>query len=177
MSIPALLQVLMLATGAVIMVACKVPRNRLDSGSVFKAGLVGVVGILGISWMTDTFFAAYLTFIKDMSASLLLNYPALFGAALFLASMVLYSPAATTVALMPIAVSLGLPPAMLVGLLPAACAVFIIPGGAQIGCVAFDRTGTTQIGRYGFNHSYLLPGLVAMAVSTICAIAIAQVMF
>lgn len=175
MSIPALLQVVMLATGALIMVICKVPRNRLDSGSVFKAGLVGVIGIFGISWMTDTFFSTYLSLIKEMSSCILLNYPALFGVALFLASMVLYSPAATAVALMPIAVSLDLPPAMLIGLLPATCAVFIIPGGAQIGCVAFDRTGTTQIGRYGFNHSYLLPGLVAMGASIICAIAIAHI--
>lgn len=174
MSIPALLQVAMLATGAIIMVACKVPRDRLDSGSVFKAGLVGVVGILGISWMTDTLFSAYIDFIKDLSSAVLINYPALFGVALFVASMVLYSPAATAVALMPVAVSLGLSPAMILGLLPATCAVFIIPGGAQIGCVAFDRTGTTKIGRYGFNHSYLLPGLVSLFVSVICSLAIAH---
>lgn len=177
LSIPALLQIVMLATGAIIMVACKIPRDKLDSGSVFKAGLVGAVGILGISWMTDTFFGTYLTLIKETSAAFLLAYPALFGAALFLASMVLYSPAATAVALMPIAVSLELPPAMLIGLLPATCAVFIIPGGAQIACVAFDRTGTTKIGRYGFNHSYLLPGMVSLIISTICAVAIAQMIF
>lgn len=176
MSIPSLLQVVMLATGAIIMVACKVPRDRLDSGSVFKAGLVGAVGILGISWMTDTFFSAYIGFIKELSAAVLIHYPALFGIALFIASMVLYSPAATAVALMPIAVSLGLSPAMIVGLLPATCAVFIIPGGAQIGCVAFDRTGTTKIGRFGFNHSYLLPGLVSLFASTFFAVALASLL-
>lgn len=175
MGIPALLQVVMLATGAVIMVACRVPRDKLDSGSVFKAGLVGVVGILGISWMTDTFFSTYIDLIKQTSAAVLIHYPALFGVALFIASMVLYSPAATAVALMPIAVSLGLSPAMIVGLLPAACAVFIIPGGAQIGCVAFDRTGTTKIGRYGFNHSYLLPGLVSLFISTVFAVVLAKI--
>lgn len=177
MSIPSLLQVVMLATGGIIMAVCRVERDRLDSGSVFKAGLVGVVGILGISWMTDTFLGAYIGQIKEISAGMLTTSPFLFGIALFVASMALYSPAATAVALMPIGVSLGMPPAMLIGLLPAACAVFIIPGGAQIGCVAFDRTGTTQIGRFGFNHSYLLPGLVAMAVSTICSLAIAQAVF
>lgn len=177
MSIPSLLQVVMFSAGALIMVVCKVPRERLDSGSVFKAGLVGVVGILGISWMTDTFFGAHAELITEMSASVLVQYPVLFGVALFVGSMILYSPAATAVTLMPLGVALGLSPAMLIGLLPATCAVFIIPGGAQIGCVAFDRTGTTKIGRFGFNHSYLLPGLVAMAASIICSLAIAQVVF
>lgn len=177
MSISALLQVVMLATGALIMVICKVPRDQLDAGSVFKAGLVGSVGIFGISWMTDTFFASYIGLIKEVSSGILLQYPVLFGVALFIVSVVLYSPAATTVMLMPIAVSLGLPPAILIGLIPAACAVFIIPGGAQIGCVAFDRTGTTKIGRFGFNHSYLLPGLVSMVISIICSLAIAQIIF
>lgn len=177
MSIPALLQVVMLSTAGLIMVVCKVPRDKLDSGSVFKAGLVGVVGILGISWMTDTFFGAYIGLVKEMPSSIISEYPALFGLALFVASMILYSPAATAVALMPIGVALGLSPALLIGLLPATCAVFIIPGGAQIGCVAFDRTGTTQIGRYGFNHSYLIPGLVSMGASIICSLIIAQMVF
>ena len=91
--------------------------------------------------------------------------------------MVLYSPAATAVALMPIGVSLGLPAEVLIGLIPATCAVFIIPGGAQISCVAFDRTGTTKIGRFGFNHSYLIPGLVSMAASTVLSLAIAYIIF
>ena len=176
-SIPALLQVVMLATGGLIMVLCNVPRDRLDSGSVFKAGLVGVIGIMGISWMTDTFVGAHIALIKSMSAGMIAQYPALFGAALFVTSMILYSPAATAVALMPIGVSLGLSPALLIGLLPATCAVFIIPGGAQIGCVAFDRTGTTKIGRYGFNHSYLLPGLLSLGVSLACALVFAQMVF
>lgn len=176
-SIPALLQVVMLATGGLIMVLCNVPRDRLDSGSVFKAGLVGVIGIMGISWMTDTFVGAHIALIKSMSAGMIAQYPALFGAALFVTSMILYSPAATAVALMPIGVSLGLSPALLIGLLPATCAVFIIPGGAQIGCVAFDRTGTTKIGRYGFNHSYLLPGLLSLGVSLACALVFAQMAF
>lgn len=174
-SIPALLQVVMLATGGLIMVLCNVPRDRLDSGSVFKAGLVGVIGILGVSWMTDTFVGAHIALIKAMSANMIAQYPALFGAALFVTSMILYSPAATAVALMPIGVSLGLSPALLIGLLPATCAVFIIPGGAQIGCVAFDRTGTTKIGRYGFNHSYLLPGLFSLGISLACALLFAQI--
>lgn len=177
-SVPTLLQIMMLATGAIIMVVCRVPRDKLDSGSVFKSGLIGAVGILGISWMTDTFFATHLKFITDVFAQTLIQYPMLFGAMLFVTSMVLYSPAATAVALMPIGVSLGLPAEVLIGLIPATCAVFIIPGGAQISCVAFDdRTGTTKIGRFGFNHSYLIPGLVSMAASTVLSLAIAYIIF
>ena len=65
---------------------------------------------------------------------------------------------------------------MIIGLIPATCAVFIIPGGCSSGCVAFDRTGTTKIGRFGFNHSYLIPGLVSMAASTI-SLALAYIIF
>ena len=174
-SVPTLLQIMMLATGAIIMVACKIPRDKLDSGSVFKAGLVGAVGILGISWMTDTFFATHLKFITEVFSQTLITYPMLFGAMLFVTSMVLYSPAATAVTLMPIGISLGLSPEILIGLMPATCAVFIIPGGAQISCVAFDRTGTTQIGKYGFNHSYLIPGMVSIIASTILSMVLAYI--
>lgn len=76
-SVPTLLQIMMLATGAIIMVVCRVPRDKLDSGSVFKSGLIGAVGILGISWMTDTFFATHLKFITDVFAQTLIQYPML----------------------------------------------------------------------------------------------------
>ena len=74
-------------------------------------------------------------------------------------------------------VSLGLPAEVLIGLIPATCAVFIIPGGAQISCVAFDRTGTTKIGRFGFNHSYLIPGMVSLIASTILSLILAYIIF
>ncbi len=177
MSIPIMLQIVMLTTAALIMIVCKVPSDKLDSGSVFKAGLIGVVAVFGLSWMTGTFFDFYQPLMEDKFSGLLQSYPALFAVILFLLSMVIYSPSATVAALMPIGVKLGLDAGTLVGLMPAACATFIVPGAAQIACASFDRTGTTKIGKYVINHSYLVPGIIALVASTIFSYIIAKIIF
>lgn len=56
MSIPTTLQIVMLTTACIIMMVCRISPSKLDSGSVFKAGLVGVVAIFGLSWMMNSFF-------------------------------------------------------------------------------------------------------------------------
>ena len=85
------------------------------------------------------------------------------------------SPSATAMALMPIGLSLGLDPKLLIVMLPACNGDFIIPGGAQIGCVSFDRTGTTKIGKYVINHSYIRPGLVSIISAIIIGYLIAMI--
>lgn len=177
MSVPVMLQILMLTTASLIMICCRIEPDKLHSGSVFKAGLIGVVGIFGLSWMTGTFFGAYNDrFISDFS-HILDVYPMLFGLALFVLSILIYSPAATIAALAPLGVAMGLPASILVALLPAACATFIIPGGSQIACVSFDRTGTTKIGKYVINHSFMMPGMVSLVMSVIFCLMVAKVVF
>ncbi|MDR2869112.1 MAG: anaerobic C4-dicarboxylate transporter [Deferribacteraceae bacterium] len=173
MSIPTALQIVMLMTASFIMIFCKVQPSKLDSGSVFKAGLVGVVAIFGLSWMMGTFFETYSALFKE--AFLDMQNPFVFAVIIFVLSIVIYSPSATVAAIMPLGVLMGLPVTLLVGLMPATAGSFIIPGGAQIGCVAFDRTGSTRIGKYAINHSYLLPGMVAAVVSTVVCLLLAQV--
>lgn len=158
--IPSLIQMVMLACAFFIIIFCKVPSNKFADGSVFRAGLIGVVGVFGISWLTGTFFDAYHDVFVDLFKTMAETTPLLFGVVLFLFSAVILSPSATVVALMPIGAAIGIPPLLLVALYPATCGDFLIPGGAQIGCCAFDRTGTTHLGNWVLNHSYLLPGLV-----------------
>lgn len=158
--IPSLIQMLMLACALFIIVLCKVPPHKFSDGSVFRAGLVGVVGVFGISWLTGTFFDAYQDTFIELFKTMAESTPLLFGVVLFLFSAVILSPSATVVALMPIGAAIGIPPLLLVALYPATCGDFLIPGGAQIGCCAFDRTGTTHLGSWVLNHSYLLPGFV-----------------
>lgn len=119
-----------------------------------------MVGVFGVSWLTGTFFEAYKPLFVDIFTNMAQSAPMLFGVVLFCFSAVILSPSATTAALMPLGVSIGIPAHLLVALFPATCGYFIIPGGAQIGCTAFDRTGTTRLGKYVVNHSYLLPGFV-----------------
>jgi anaerobic C4-dicarboxylate transporter DcuB len=173
MSVPTALQIIMLMTSCFIMVFCRIDPHKLDSGSVFKAGLIGVVAIFGLAWMVGTFFAAYSELFNTAFSGM--RYPLLFGVVMFIFSTVIYSPSATVAALMPLGVAMGLPAWMLVGLLPATCGCFIIPGAAQIGCVAFDRTGTTRLGNFVINHSYLLPGMVVLIVSTVTCLLLSQI--
>lgn len=160
LAIPSLIQMVMLACALFIIVLCKVPSNKFADGSVFRSGLIGVVGVFGISWLTGTFFEAYDAEFVALLESFAKRTPLLFGVVLFCFSAVILSPSATVVALMPLGAAIGIPPLLLVALYPATCGDFIIPGGAQIGCCSFDRTGTTKLGKWVFNHSYLRPGFV-----------------
>ena len=53
----------------------------------------------------------------------------------------------------------------------------MIPGAAQIGCTAFDRTGTTRLGSFVINHSYLRPGLIYIVVGTTVGSLISKIVF
>lgn len=88
--------------------------------------------------------------------------PWLFGIALFVMSILLYSQAATVRALMPLGIALGISPWMLVALFPAVNGYFFIPNyPTVVAAINFDRTGTTRIGKYVLNHSFMMPGLIA----------------
>lgn len=176
--IPQLIQIVILATGFLIMLICRVPGNQLAAGSVFRSGLVGVVGVFGVAWMTDTFFTTYKPEFLQFFSSIVKDAPMLFGVVLFFFSSVVFGNAATVVALMPIGLELGIPPAMLVALYPAVCGDFFIPAGAgQIGCVSFDRTGTTRIGRYVLNHCYMRPGVVSVCSAVFVAYLLSKIVF
>ncbi len=76
-------------------------------------------------------------------------------------SILLISQAATVVTLMPVAVAMGLPASVLVGVYPAVNGSFFLPTyGTVLAAVSFDQTGSTRIGKYLLNHSFMWPGLV-----------------
>lgn len=174
---PALIQMVMLAAALFIIIFSKVPSDKFASGSVFRSGLIGVVGVFGISWMTGTFFDAYRPLFEELFKHMVESWPMLFGLILFCFSAVIFSPSATVAALMPLGAAMGIPPALLVAMYPATCGDFIVPGAGQIGCVAFDRTGTTRLGKYVINHSYLQPGFVMVISAVIAGYFISQIVF
>lgn len=124
MSIPTALQIIMLTTACIIMMVCRISPSKLDSGSVFKAGLVGVVAIFGLSWMMSSFFEAW----QDLFNNTFNDFhnPVIFGVIVFVLSAVIYSPAATAVALFPAGVLMGYSTETLIALLPVTCGSFII---------------------------------------------------
>jgi anaerobic C4-dicarboxylate transporter DcuA len=87
----------------------------------------------------------------------------------------LFSQAATVAILMPVGMSLKLPATTLAALYPAANGIFFLPTyGTLLAAVSFDQTGTTKIGKYLLNHSFMLPGLVTITSTIIIALLLSK---
>jgi anaerobic C4-dicarboxylate transporter DcuA len=169
------IMIVMMAAAAVLMLVAKADPEKALKGPVMKGGLTAIVSILGVSWMGSSFFEANRTTIVDGISSMLQSQPWMFAAGLFLLSILLFSQAATVAILGPVAVALGLPPALILGSYPAVNGNFFLPTyGTVLAAVAFDRTGTTRIGKYLLNHSFMRPGLVATVAATLTAMALAR---
>ncbi|MGX6444536.1 anaerobic C4-dicarboxylate transporter family protein [Neobacillus sp. K501] len=169
MTMPASIEIVMLTIAALIIIFCKPNVEEIVSGSVFKAGAAAVVAIFGIAWMGDTFFQGNMALISGSISDLVTAAPWLFAVALFALSILLYSQAATVRTLMPLGVTLGINPALLIAMFPAVNGYFFIPNyPTVVAAINFDRTGTTKIGKYILNHSFMVPGLIA----TVGAVAI-----
>ncbi|MDH6304460.1 anaerobic C4-dicarboxylate transporter-like protein [Parabacteroides sp. PF5-5] len=161
-----IIEILMLSAAALILLATKTDGIKATQGSVFTAGMQAVVAIFGIAWMGDTFIAGNMAELKGSIESLVTEMPWLFGLALFFMSILLFSQAATIRALLPLGIALGISPYMLIALFPAVNGYFFIPNYPTIiAAINFDRTGTTHIGKYILNHSFMIPGLIATATS------------
>ena len=103
-----------------------------------------------------------------MAGDLLHNYPCLLAVVLFFAATLLYSQAATTKALMPAALLLGVSPLTAIASFAAVSALFVLPTyPTLLAAVEMDDTGSTRIGKYVFNHAFLIPGVIAI---TLCVI-------
>lgn len=177
LNIPMLIQMVMLATAFFIIMICRVPPEKFASGSVFRSGLIGVVGVFGIAWCTGTFFDQHTELLSDVFQHIASTAPFLFCLGAFLVSTVIFSPTVSTTIMMPLGLKMGLPPEFLIGTWACCYGDFVIPGGAQIGCTAFDRTGTTRLGTFVINHSYLRPGLVFVTSGTIIGWGISKIVF
>lgn len=166
MDMPAIIEILMLTTSAVILIVSKTNGIAPTQGSVFIAGMQAVVAIFGIAWMGDTFINGNIGVLTESIRGIVTEMPWLFAVALFVMSVLLYSQAATVRAIMPLGVALGLSPWMLIALFPAVNGYFFIPNYPTIvAAINFDRTGTTRIGKYILNHSFMMPGMVATIVA------------
>jgi anaerobic C4-dicarboxylate transporter DcuA len=166
MTMPAAIEIVMLTIAALIIIFCKPNVENIVSGSVFRAGATAVVAIFGIAWMGDTFFQGNLALISGSISDLVTSAPWLFAIALFALSILLYSQAATVRTLMPLGVALGINPALLIAMFPAVNGYFFIPNyPTVVAAINFDRTGTTRIGKYILNHSFMIPGLIATVTS------------
>ena len=161
-----IIEVLMLSVAALILLLTGTSGMKAAKSSVFNAGMQAVVAIFGIAWMGDTFISGNIAVIKENIFGLVTDMPWLFGIALFVMSILLFSQAATIRALLPLGMALGISPYMLIAIFPAVNGYFFIPNyPTVVAAINFDTTGTTRIGKYVLNHSFMMPGLISTIVA------------
>jgi anaerobic C4-dicarboxylate transporter DcuA len=175
---PVVIEIVMLSVAAVMLVVTRVPVDEVPKTPTLRAGVVAVIGIFGLAWLGDSFIAANQAVIVPAISAMTQAAPWTFALGLFGASVLLYSQAATTRALMPLGLALGIPPQFLIAMFPSVNGYFFIPTyGSLIAAINFDLSGTTRIGKYIINHSFMIPGLVATFVTVFTGLVLAKVLF
>ena len=170
-------QMVMLAFGAFILFLTNVKAADIARSSVFIAGMIAVVSIFGIAWMSDTFVTGNKPYLVAQMRSMVTHWPWTFGIAMFCVSAFVKSQAATLAVMIPFGVALNLPNTVMLGLMPASYAYFFFcfyP--SDLAAINMDRTGTTGIGKYLLNHSFMIPGLIGVGVSTVTAYLLSRVL-
>jgi anaerobic C4-dicarboxylate transporter DcuA len=178
LGMPIVIEIVMMSVAAIMLAVTRVKVDDVPKTPTLRAGVVAVIGIFGLAWLGDSFIAANREVIVPAIGDLAKTAPWMFAFGLFFASVLLYSQAATTRALMPLGMALGIPPQFLIAMFPSVNGYFFIPTyGSLIAAINFDLSGTTKIGKYVLNHSFMIPGLVATSVAVITGLALAKLMF
>jgi anaerobic C4-dicarboxylate transporter DcuA len=171
------IMIVMLAAAGFIGLLFKADPAAAVQGKLMRGGLVAIISILGVSWLGSSFFTANEETIVGTISAFIGTYPWVFALGLFVLSILLFSQAATIVILAPVGVALGMPAHLLLGVYPAVNGNFFLPTyGTVLAAVSFDQSGTTRIGKYIVNHSFMLPGLVTTISATLAALLLASIL-
>ncbi len=172
------IQIVMISAAALMIIFCKASPKKAVAGPVWQSGMVAVVAIYGIAWLADTYFSNYLDVIQVILTDIVKEYPWSIAFVFFLVSVLINSQGAVVVSMLPLAYSLGIDGAVLLGVLPSVYGYFFIPNyPSDIATVNFDRSGTTVIGKYLLNHSFMMPGLISVITSTIIAYILSSIIY
>ena len=172
------IQIVMITAAALMIIFCNASPKKAVAGPVWQSGMVAVVAIYGIAWLADTYFSNYLGEMQTALTEIVKEYPWSIAFVFFLVSVLINSQGAVVVAMLPLAYSLGIEGPVLLGVLPSVYGYFFIPNyPSDIATVNFDRSGTTVIGKYLLNHSFMMPGLVCVTTSTIVAYLLSLLFF
>jgi len=173
-----IIQIVMISAAAFMIIFAKANPRQAVIGNVWQSGMVAVIAIYGIAWLADTYFGNYLPQMQSSLEGLVSKYPWAISLVFFAVSVLVNSQGAVVVAMLPLAYSLGIPGPVLLGVLPSVYGYFFIPNyPSDIATVTFDRSGTTRIGKYLLNHSFMMPGLVSVITSTIVATLITKLIY
>ena len=163
------IEIFMLVAAALMVLLTKTDSNKLLDQPVFRTGMFAVV---------LAFIADQSSFITDNMSALTNQHPWIYIVAVFIVGAITTSQSSTTMIMVPIGIALGLPVNIIVAGWIACSSNYFIPASGQcVAAIAFDSAGTTKIGKFVLNHSYMLPGLVCTVVSVVAAIALGAVIF
>lgn len=170
------IMILMLAAAGINMIAFRASPVAALKGSIMNAGVVALISIAGLGWLGSSFFEGNRHLIISTISGAIQQHPWIFAIGLFALSILLASQAATVVTLVPVGIALGLGAPVLIAVFPAVNGYFFLPTYATLlAAISFDQTGTTRIGKYILNHSFMLPGMVATLSSVILGFLIAKI--
>lgn len=177
-SMTLVLQFVMLGVGAVILFCTKLKAKEISDSKVFNAGMVAVIMIFGIAWMSETVIEGNKDYLIGIISDTVKAHPWTFALAMFTFSTLLKSQAATLTVMLPLGFAMGVPTATLVGCIPASYAYFFFcfyP--SDLAAISFDRSGTTHVGKYIFNHSFMIPGLIGTWTAVIIGYCLANYVY
>ncbi|MDR0807229.1 MAG: anaerobic C4-dicarboxylate transporter [Enterobacteriaceae bacterium] len=168
LSMVLVIQMFMLLTGALIVILTKTNPASISKNEVFRSGMIAIVAVYGVAWMAETVFGAHLGEIKNFLGGMVKEYPWAYAIVLLIVSKFVNSQAAALAAVVPVALMVGVEPAYIVASAPACYGYYILPTyPSDLAAIQFDRSGTTRIGRFVINHSFILPGLIGVFVSCV----------
>ncbi|WP_162166638.1 anaerobic C4-dicarboxylate transporter [Campylobacter fetus] len=162
------IQIFMLLAGALILIFTPTNAGNIGKNEIFRSGMIALVAVFGISWMAETMFGVHTSMMRDMLGGVVTQYPWTYAIMLLLVSKFVNSQAAALVAFVPLALGIGVSPAIILAFAPACYGYYILPTyPSDLAAIQFDRSGTTHIGKYVINHSFIIPGLIGVISSCI----------
>ena len=168
LSMVLVIQMFMLLAGSLIIIFTKTNAASISKNEVFRSGMIALVAVYGIAWMAETMFGAHVGDLKKSLGAVVKQYPWAYAIVLLVVSKFVNSQAAALAAIVPVALSIGIDPGYIVASAPACYGYYILPTyPSDLAAIQFDRSGTTKIGKYVINHSFILPGLIGVIVSCI----------
>lgn len=166
LSMTLVIQMLMLFAGLLMTMFCK--ATKISKTSVWAAGMVAIFSVYGVAWMSDTMFMNHLPDLKAGLVDVVKQYPYLYGVALLLVSKLVNSQAAAVSILLPVALDVGVTPGTCLAMASACYGYYILPTyPSDLAAITFDRSGTTHIGKFVINHSFIEPGLIGVITATV----------
>lgn len=163
-----IIEIVMFVVGTLILLVSRPKVTEVPMTTVFRAGMVSVIALFGLAWLTDTFLAAYTEQIASTVGGLVTAAPWIFALGVFIVCVLTTSQSTATRTIVPIGLAAGIPLGLLSGMWAGAFAgIYLLPtNGSQIAAANFDTSGSTKLGTKLVDHSFFVPTLV-LAVITI----------